>query len=113
MHAGQGIVAFAQGVHDDLGYALKFFVERESFLAERDMYRSQTLGRLSPQVRRCHGFHEHAWTACMAVATRMCVCKMVSNPVRTKSERGAGVGKRWQLLETSRVRAMRMMNGEA
>ena len=43
-------MAFARGVHSDLGYALKFFVERSSFLAERDMYRSTTLGRLLPQV---------------------------------------------------------------
>ena len=49
--AGQGVVAFARGVHNGLDYALKLFVERSSFLAERDMYRSQTLGRLLPQVR--------------------------------------------------------------
>ena len=53
--AGQGIVVFARGVHNGLGYALKFFVNRESFLAEREMYRSQTLGRLLPQVRLCLG----------------------------------------------------------
>ena len=39
-------MAFAQGVHNGLDYALKFYVQRSSFLAERDMYRSQTLGRL-------------------------------------------------------------------
>ena len=44
-------MVFAKGVHSDLGYALKFYVERASFVAERDMYRSQTLGRLLPQVR--------------------------------------------------------------
>ena len=44
-------MAFARGVHNGLDYALKLFVERSSFLAERDMYRSQTLGRLLPQVR--------------------------------------------------------------
>ena len=54
--AGQGIVVFAQGVQDGLGYALKFYVERASFLVERDMYRSQTLGRLLPQVRLRRGF---------------------------------------------------------
>ena len=46
VHAGQGVVAFARGVHNDLGYAFKFFVERGSFLAERDMYRTTTLGSL-------------------------------------------------------------------
>ena len=47
-------MAFAHGVHNGLGYALKFYIDRSSFLAERDMYRSQTLGSLLPQVRlRC------------------------------------------------------------
>ena len=48
-------MAFARGVHNGLDYALKFYVERSSFLAERDMYRSQTLGRLLPQVRLRRG----------------------------------------------------------
>ena len=48
-------MAFARGVHNGLGYALKFYVQRSSFLAERDMYRSQTLGRLLPQVRLRRG----------------------------------------------------------
>eukprot|EP00892_Ulva_mutabilis_P003267 jgi/Ulvmu1/1311/UM011_0039.1 len=47
---GQGVVAFARGAYDDLEYALKFFVHRSSFLAERDMYRCQALGRLLPRV---------------------------------------------------------------
>lgn len=50
MCAGQGVVAFAQGAHDDLGYALKFFVHRGPFLAEREMYRCQALQRLLPRV---------------------------------------------------------------
>ena len=48
-------MAFARGVHNYLDYALKFYVERASFVAERDMYRSQTLGRHLPQVRLLHG----------------------------------------------------------
>ena len=71
--AGQGIVAFAQGVHDGLGYALKFFVDRASFLAERDMYRSQTLGSLLPQVRHLLGAfstrrHNRLWISGDALA---------------------------------------------
>ena len=57
--AGQGIVAFARGLHNDLDYALKFYVERSSFLAESEMYRSQTLGRLLPQVRLYLGAFQH------------------------------------------------------
>lgn len=50
IRAGQGVVAFAQGARDDLAYALKFFVHRPSFLAERDTYRSRALGVLLPKV---------------------------------------------------------------
>ena len=49
--AGQAVVAFARGVHDGLGYALKFFLDCSAFLAERDTYRSSTLGSLLLQVK--------------------------------------------------------------
>lgn len=48
--AGQGLVAFARGVHDQLDYAIKFFINRESFMAEQKLYESNTLGALLPQV---------------------------------------------------------------
>jgi hypothetical protein len=44
-------VAFARGVHDQLDYAIKFFLVAESFDAERDLYKAQALGALLPQVR--------------------------------------------------------------
>jgi hypothetical protein len=53
MHAGQGLVAFARGCHDQLDYAIKFFLVRESFESERQLYLSHTLGALLPQVRPC------------------------------------------------------------
>ena len=52
--AGQGLVAFATGALDKLDYAVKFFLHRPSFHAERALYKSQTLGKLLPQVRRPH-----------------------------------------------------------
>ena len=48
--AGQGLVAFATGALDRLDYAVKFFLHRPSFQAERALYKSQTLGKLLPQV---------------------------------------------------------------
>ena len=50
MHAGQGLVAFARGVHDQLDYAIKFFLVQESLDAERRLYETQALGALLPQV---------------------------------------------------------------
>lgn len=50
MSAGQGLVAFARGIHDQLDYAIKFFVVRESFDAERRLYDTDVLGALLPQV---------------------------------------------------------------
>lgn len=44
------MVAFARGVQDESAYALKFFVNRTSFLAERETYQSAHLGRLLPRV---------------------------------------------------------------
>ena len=55
--AGQGLVAFATGALDKLDYAVKFFLHRPSFHAERALYKSQTLGKLLPQVRRPPRLH--------------------------------------------------------
>ena len=51
MHAGQGLVAFARGVHDQLDYAIKFILNQSSLAAELALYGSRTLGPLLPQVR--------------------------------------------------------------
>lgn len=50
LNAGQGLVAFARGVHDQLDYAIKFFLVQESFEAERSLYETKALGALLPQV---------------------------------------------------------------
>ena len=50
MHAGQGLVAFARGVHDQLDYAIKLFLSQSSFEAERSLYETKALGALLPQV---------------------------------------------------------------
>lgn len=43
-------MAFATGVHDHLGYAIKFFLHQVSFEAELALYESRILGNLLPQV---------------------------------------------------------------
>lgn len=48
--AGQGLVAFARGYRDHLDYAIKFFLIRDSFEAERNLYQTKALGSLLPQV---------------------------------------------------------------
>eukprot|EP00892_Ulva_mutabilis_P002846 jgi/Ulvmu1/12562/UM091_0003.1 len=47
---GQGIVAFATGTGDRLGYAIKFFVTLAAFAAERQLYESRVLGALLPKI---------------------------------------------------------------
>eukprot|EP00892_Ulva_mutabilis_P002845 jgi/Ulvmu1/12561/UM091_0002.1 len=47
---GQGVVVFVVGERDKLAYAVKFFVSREAFLTERQLYESRTLGPLLPRV---------------------------------------------------------------
>lgn len=48
--AGQGVVAFAVGASDRLGYAIKFFVAPSAFVAERQLYESRVLGALLPKI---------------------------------------------------------------
>lgn len=48
--AGQGLVAFARGAHDELEYAIKFFVARKPFEAALDLYQSRAVGSLLPRV---------------------------------------------------------------
>lgn len=48
--AGQGVVAFAVGSEDRLGYAIKFFVAPPAFVAERQLYESRVLGALLPKI---------------------------------------------------------------
>eukprot|EP00892_Ulva_mutabilis_P002848 jgi/Ulvmu1/12564/UM091_0005.1 len=47
---GQAVVAFATGVHDKLGYAIKFFASRARFDAEHAMYANDTLKPHAPKV---------------------------------------------------------------
>eukprot|EP00892_Ulva_mutabilis_P012074 jgi/Ulvmu1/9239/UM005_0339.1 len=46
----QGVVIFAVGTEDKHAYAIKFFVARSAFCAERQLYESATLGPLMPRV---------------------------------------------------------------
>ena len=43
-------MAFERGVHDQLDYAIKFFLVPNSLAAELALYGSQALGSLLPQV---------------------------------------------------------------
>jgi len=40
--AGQAVVQFAQGHHDEVEYAIKFFLDRDAFLAEAALYASHS-----------------------------------------------------------------------
>ena len=77
-------MAFAQGVHNDLGYAFKFFVDRGSFIAERDMYRSQTLGLLLPQVLRCTRISTTSMHDTLAASCQLLDALRCHAPVQSK-----------------------------
>ena len=79
MHAGQGLVAFARGLHDQLNYAIKFFLVQNSLAAELALYGSQDLGSLLPQVRDS-ALHVHA-VLCRVYSSSSACCSKCTRGV--------------------------------
>lgn len=48
--AGQSIVHFAHGYHDEVDYAIKFFLDQDAFLAEAALYASYSPASISHMI---------------------------------------------------------------